>query len=300
MGFLTGGFGATEAATYAAMEGLAGGGALAGGLGAIGTAIPWVGAALLAFSLLSGDGGGPKPGEVLLSGGPGSWHLGNNNLPDRNDAANEAYLASFTAALNDPAQFDQSILAQFAGRTVSGVGSAQDGAQQLMQILAPASQKAQGTSQAFLAQLMGSGSITSSLQGYVDSQKVSEFLSPEDRLAGAQSLFDAAVARAAAGDVGAGQALPGLANTLLGAGRQMYASGGQFQCLSENIDNQLARVLTEQGAMQLKLLDDMPASIREGTSSIVAAIQKTNKDLIDALHQMADALRQSQVTGVPS
>lgn len=118
--------------------------AIGGFAGANPLAALGIGAGALALGGLFGGGGGPKPGEVNLVNENGGWfHLGNNNLPGANDAANEAYLGKASEALNDPTQYDPAVLRSLLGTTVSGVSSAQDGAQQLLARLEPARVAAQ-------------------------------------------------------------------------------------------------------------------------------------------------------------
>lgn len=146
--------------------------------------------------------------------------------------------------------------------------------------------------QGYTARLNTGSAYLSSLSGYVSGMSVSEYLSPEARLSGARSLYDAALAKANAGDVGSAQALPSLAQTLLGAGRQVYASGPQFQELWTQTNNDLARVLEQQGQAQASLLAEMPAAIRESASDTIAQLKLLREDLKAGLERLNAGLRQ--------
>ena len=124
------------------------------------------------------------------------------------------------------------------------------------------------------------------------SEYMSEYLSPEQRLAGARELYENALDLAGTGDAAASSALPGLAQGLLGAGRGYYASGPQFQGLFEQVNNDLARVLDQQGAAQQAILAEMPAALREANLDIVAAIKRQTEALQDGLESLNRGLRQ--------
>lgn len=83
-------------------------------------------------------------------------------------------------------------------------------------------------------------------------------LTPAERLAEAQSQFDDLFAAAQAGDVEAAAALPGAAQSLLEAGRFMFASGEQYQQLFD-------MVLAALNSIQMP--DDIPETITEVIST---------------------------------
>lgn len=276
---------ATVNASAAAVMGGASGAAtagLAGGLGAIGTALPWVGAGLFAANALGlfGGGGGPKPGEVNLVYEGGGFGFGNNNLPG-DQSSNLAYLISQNAQLNDPTKFDPAILRQYVGRSVMGV-DAQGGVAQMLQILAPAAQSAQADNarnMALLAQFGGQGALVGSLQGFADSMQTSQYLAPMDRLAGARSLFEDTLTAAKGGDAFAIQSLGSRASTLLSAGRDVYASGPEFAQLMKDVNREFGDVLKTSQDKQAELLAEMPVTIKQASQAQIDAITQQTATL---------------------
>jgi hypothetical protein len=152
---LAGGAAGTALAGEAAALGIAQiGGSGAGALGAIGTAMPYVGAALAVASMLGmfgGDGGGPKPSQLLLRyadyNAEGSkFDIGDANLPG---GPSMAAIEALEKELNDPDKYDPEILAGIVGpnhvfetngRWIDGEpGESQEQMmQRLLQIVAPA------------------------------------------------------------------------------------------------------------------------------------------------------------------
>jgi hypothetical protein len=269
------------------------GGAIGSMFGPVGTAV----GSFIGGSLFGGGDDAPGPGfrapntAQLLMGDAG-YYVKFSEMQD--PRVRRELMQSLNVALNDPAQFDPAVLDTLLGQRVKlppGSGS-QKTADQFLQLLGPASQAATASNQARFAQLAGGGALAQGLQGYVNNMSISEYLSPEARLAGARDLFASATERAAAGDIDAARSLPGFASTLLGAGRQVYASGPQFQALFAETNNEMIRVLKESGLAQEKLLEDMPASIRESGQATVTAIKKMNDDLIAGLEKLNQGLRQ--------
>lgn len=143
---------ASSAASAAMIEagtvGFAGAGMEAGALGmgatgALGAAIPWVGAALLAANALGlfDEGGGPKPSELGILGSPGGFYVSQNNVPG--GAANLPLYNTLNSVLNDPTKYDPAKLAGLTGYMSGGPGeSAESMFQKVLQRLAPAAQAA--------------------------------------------------------------------------------------------------------------------------------------------------------------
>ncbi|KAA3639455.1 MAG: hypothetical protein DWP95_10440 [Proteobacteria bacterium] len=81
------------------------------------------------------------------------------------------------------------------------------------------------------------------IQGYLDSLLLNDTLStlnPMEQLQEAQAQFDEMLALAQMGDIHALNALPGLANVLLGLGRDVWASGEQYTDLFDMVTGALA------------------------------------------------------------
>jgi len=81
------------------------------------------------------------------------------------------------------------------------------------------------------------------IQGYLDSLLLDENLStlnPMEQLQEAQAQFEEMLALARMGDIDALNALPGLANTLLGFGRDVWASGEQYTDLFNMVTGALS------------------------------------------------------------
>lgn len=301
-GLFGGGGGLTGSAMSGEIAALTGsgvsiGGALgtgaSAGLGMLGPIGLGIGAVALLGGLFGG-GGGPKPGEVFLGndqgGAAGRFNIGNNNLPG-DQGANEALLNSLSADLNDPSKYDQGVLASLLGQSTHFQGdglTAEQGFQRVLAAIAPAAQAAQqkkaaqqqADTQAFLAKLGGGSGLMQSLQGYADSMQVSEYLAPMDRLAGAKALFQDSLTGARGGDADAIQALGGRASSLLQIGRDVYASGPEFQQLMKDVNREFGAVLADSQKKQSDLLAETPIAIKEASMAQVEAIQKQTAELV--------------------
>lgn len=161
--------------------GFAGAGMEAGALGLSGaaSAIPWVGAGLLAanaLGLFGDDEDEPPPGyrrenwfQLMKSGD--RFHVGSSELPDPQNMP--GIESAFFSALNDPSKYDPKILDKYVGQTFSvapGQGT-QALAQQLLAAIEPAGLAVQlraandpfgyaGKQQADLAARLGSSART--------------------------------------------------------------------------------------------------------------------------------------------
>lgn len=147
-------------------------------------------------------------------------------------------------------------------------------------------------SASFGQRLQGSGVLAATLKDYVDTMTVSEFLSPTARLEGARGLFGSTLARARGGDVDAAGRVGGLAQSLLGAGRDVYASGPQFQQLFTEVNRDLQRVLEQQGQTQQALIAEMPISIREAANDTIAELRRLREEVRAGLDALSSGLRQ--------
>jgi hypothetical protein len=106
-----------------------------------------------------------------------------------------------------------------------------------------------------------------SLRSYRDAANMSEYLSPMARLSGARGVYQDLLSRAQGGDLDAVSGLPRAAQSLLGIGRDVYASGGQFQSLFVDVNRGLAGVLERQERVQADLLRGVSAAILQASAN---------------------------------
>lgn len=211
-------------------------------------------------------------------------------------------ILALNAALNDPRQYDPELLKAIVGQVVQGPRGAPGTAtlEKLGALFAPAQTSAQEYTAKFNASLGGTGVLSAGIAGYVGGMSVSEYLSPEQRLAGARSMYDTALQAAGSGDALASQALPGLANQLLGAGRTMYASGPQFQDMFTQVNNDMKRVLDQSVTAQQSLLAELPAAFREANQDTIKALQRLADTVKEGLDRLNAGLRGMGNNGSPA
>lgn len=302
-----------------AIAGLNGGGALAsggtaaaGGLSAGLAAIPgWGWAALAALTVLSmDDGGGPKPSEAWLQGGPGSFNIGIDNAAGGNPDMNQ--VRALNAALNDPTQFDPAVLSGLVGTRIN-TGSPADTStliQQLTSALSAAATSAQNlakTQQDLTTAQQNAASASSSLQSAVgglasslgidtltqakQGLAISDFNSPLDRVKNAQDILDSAYTAAVGGDLTAVQAFPQHLQDALSAARDAYASGPEFQQIMAEDNAKLNDLLTRQQAVQTDLLKDVPLTIQQASIDQVTAFKNGFQEMVDTLNKLRADVR---------
>jgi len=292
-----------------------------GGAGAgISAALPWVGGALAVGSLMGlfgGGGGGPKPSMIGLTGSPGQFQISANDIPGGENY--NSWYSQINQEMNS-AKYDQATLSQAVGWIQGTPGeSAESMFQKFMARIQPAADaaaKAQGDAaqkqldaaqrQVQLAQRdeQLSGQLAASVRGLADQLGigtlksaigglgVSEYLSPMDRLAGARSQFDTALAGARGGDLASVNALPDAVQTLLGVGRDVFASGGGFQDLFREANMALGEVLGRQQDLQSDILKDVPVTIMEASRDQVAELRKGFAAMTEELAGVRTELRQ--------
>jgi hypothetical protein len=91
-------------------------------------------------------------------------------------------------------------------------------------------------------------------------------LNPLGKITEAQSLFNETLKKAQAGDISAINALPGVGQSLLGLGRQYYASGSGYQDLFRGVNEGLGTVL----------------SANSGGRDLAMVFQTSTQDIVDA------------------
>ena len=321
-------FGGSAATTAALIEsgtvGMAGAGMeFAAGVGASTGAMSMLGPIGIGFGLLSatglldgifGGGGGPKASEIWLQGGPGGFGVGIDNAAGGNPDMGAVH--AINALLSDSSKYDQAQLAGMVGRRYSTGSPADTGALigLLTQALAPAQKAAEDAARAqeeaaqAMEQLVAQEERTASaltsavrglssrlgidtLQGAVNDMAVSDTRAPTQRLAAARGIFEATYSRALEGDLGAVQSLPDSVQSLLGIGRETFASGPQFQSLFVEANRALNDVLGRQQAVQDSLLRDVGISIVQSGADNVAALRAGFETLKEELVQVRAELR---------
>jgi len=299
---------------------LGGAGAVAGGAGVASLLGP-AGIALGALSLFGGDlfggGGAPKPTQLGVLRTSGGFHVSQNDFSGAGVTALPGF-ALLNAMLNDPTHYDPEVLAQHLGYFEGAPGESADAMwQKLLQKIEPARRAAeQKQEEALQAQKAAAKAMEDAaaaleavqreearvaaglsdavrglsgrlgidtLQGAVGGLATSEYRSPMDRLNAARGIFDSTYAQALGGDLGAVQALPGAAQSLLGIGRSAFASGGGFQNLFVETNRALNDVLSRQREVQNDLL-------RGVSISILQAGAETNATLVREFGEMKTQL----------
>jgi hypothetical protein len=124
-----------------------------------------------------------------------------------------------------------------------------------------------------------------SLHGFLDNLSVSELSNgtPLDRLASARGLYDKTLGRVRGGDASAIGDLEQQAQTLLGMGRDVYASGGDYEELRSSVTADLKDVLGRQEQRQADLLKDLPATYKQGVIDVNKVARENTDKLLAAL-----------------
>jgi hypothetical protein len=141
--------------------------------------------------------------------------------------------------------------------------------------------------------LSGELGITA-LQDYRDSLAVSEYRSPLERIASARGIFESQLELARGGDLEAVRGFPQVAQSLLSIGRDVYASGPEFQQLFREANTALAEVLEQQQALQADILRDVPLTIMEASRDQIAEIRQQTADIVESLDSVRRELQALQ------
>jgi hypothetical protein len=131
----------------------------------------------------------------------------------------------------------------------------------------------------------------SGLEQFRDSLAVSEFVSPTDRFSAAREQYDRLLAEARGGDLEAIHGFPQVAQQLLGAGRDVYASGSTFQDLFREVNRSLNEVLEKQRAQEQDILRSLPIAIQEASQDQLAEIRRQTTALVSALDEVRAEIR---------
>lgn len=133
--------------------------------------------------------------------------------------------------------------------------------------------------------LPGQLGITS-IQEAMNDLSTSEYRSPLERLNAAQDIFASTLASARAGNLDSVNALPGTVQSLLGIGRDAYASGPQFQSLFTEANRALGEILNQQQALQNDILKDVPATIMQASVDQVGELRKGFNSVVASLNSV--------------
>ena len=116
-------------------------------------------------------------------------------------------------------------------------------------------------------------------------------LSPTDQFAALRGTFDTTAAAALAGDANAVRDFPGLAQQILGLGRDVFASGPEFQSLFTNVNTILNQVIGNQNALAATF--DISVTLRETSEDQIRALKKEFAETRAELREIRKALRQT-------
>ena len=145
----------------------------------------------------------------------------------------------------------------------------------------------------FALSLPGQLGITG-LEEFQRSLAVSEANSPLDRLGAARSQFDELRERALSGDRDAIFGFAGSAQQLLGIGRDVYASGAEYQSLFSDVNKSLSEVLERQREEQADLMSGLDVSMTELRVQWLAELRVTKTALVEQLEALRSDLRKMQ------
>ncbi len=303
-------------------------GALGGGMAGFGAALPWVGAGLFAASALGlfGGRGGPKPSQIRLQGDPGSFNIGQGdnvggwgNLALYHQYAKEGELRGF----NDPKLYDQNILNTLKGQWITG--SPGEGPQsmieKLIQHLEPAriaaEKSAQAEAQAAQMKAQQQQALIQSEQKLIDALNnaastiedklgitslvqaqnelaTSVYRSPLDRFAAAREQLEATYTRAIGGDLEAVSGFSGSLQSALSIGRDVYASGPQFQELYGSANRMLQELLVHQREVNSDIMRTVPVAVQQGAQDTVQELRRQTATLAEGLRDIQAELRRLQ------
>jgi hypothetical protein len=129
------------------------------------------------------------------------------------------------------------------------------------------------------------------LQQYQNTLAVSDYLAPTDRLGAARSQYADLLGRAGAGDLSAVQAFPGVAQQLLGIGRDTFASGPEFADLMREVNRDLSDVLGHQQELQTDILSGIDVTIQQAAQDQIGELRRGFKAVTDELQAVQDELR---------
>lgn len=142
----------------------------------------------------------------------------------------------------------------------------------------------------FLRDLSGKLGITG-LQNYKDALSVSDYQTPLDRYSAARGLLNNTYSSAMGGDLSAVSAFPQLLQQALGIGRDVFASGPEFQSLFVEGNRQLNELLAKQQNTMQEMTAGLPVTIMEASQNEIVALREQTKALVSSLTSIEDQLR---------
>lgn len=132
------------------------------------------------------------------------------------------------------------------------------------------------------------------LQGAITGLGTSDYLAPMDRLGNARGDFDRLLAASRGGDMSAISALPGSVQTLLGVGRDVFASGPEFQSLFREANSALGEILRRQQEEQRSILASVPLAIQQSANDTIAELKRGFDAQVEQLEALRTEIRSLQ------
>jgi lambda family phage tail tape measure protein len=115
--------------------------------------------------------------------------------------------------------------------------------------------------------------------------------SPLDRFSAARRLLQDSYSSAIGGDLSSVNAFPGVLQTALGVGRDVYASGPEFAQLFADGNRMLNDLLEKQHATQAEILKDVPATMLQTSKDQIAVLKQGFNDVSDQLKGVQAEIR---------
>ncbi len=129
------------------------------------------------------------------------------------------------------------------------------------------------------------------LQDAITANAVSEYMAPLDRLSNANSLLRSTYDQALGGDISAVGMFPQVLQQALGIGRDVYASGPQFQSMFVEGNRMLQDLLNHQRDVQDSLLSDIVFATQEAKNDTVAGLRQMKEAIVAKLDSVESELR---------
>ena len=116
-------------------------------------------------------------------------------------------------------------------------------------------------------------------------------LSPTGKFDAAKALFDDTASAALGGDVSAIQRFPQIAQQVLGLGRDVYASGPQYQQLFTSVNSTLNQVIGQQQTLLDSITDNLVFSIEQTSAQQIAEIRRQTTVLNTTFKELSREIR---------
>jgi hypothetical protein len=133
-----------------------------------------------------------------------------------------------------------------------------------------------------------------SLEDYQRSLALSEVNAPLDRFAAARGQLGDVYGRAMGGDLSAVGDFQSVMRDALSIGRDVYASGAEFQDLKGESERMLNELLEHQRGIRDELLKDLPATVMQAANDQIAEMRVMKETLKSALDEVTVQLQRMQ------